>query len=94
MSTLLDSDVGTESIILLDFEAYLACEGGHHTQGISGHDPEQQGAFLLVAPCCGPKVIQCTARVQYLKEKGLIYCTNCETENLVENYLFIPVGES
>lgn len=87
MDTLLE--VGTES--LLDFDSEFPCEGIHHGRGLSGHEPGAPGAYMLISPCCGPKVIQCSARVAAMRLAGVLYCSVCEHEHLTSEYDFIQL---
>ncbi|TFB51217.1 hypothetical protein [Cryobacterium tagatosivorans] len=86
MDALLDSD----TVSLLDFDSELPCEGAHHLRGLSGHAPEEAGAFMVISPCCGPKVVQCSARVSAMRSTGVLYCGACEYEHLTSDYSFIP----
>jgi hypothetical protein len=81
----------TDTVILLDFESHLACEGVHHDRGLSGHQPTEPGAFMVISPCCGPKVIQCRPRVAEMRASGVLYCGVCQTEHLTSEYTFLPL---
>lgn len=80
-----------ETVILLDFDSHLACEGVHHERGLSGHQPTEPGAFMVISPCCGPKVIQCRSRVAEMRASGVLYCGVCQTEHLTSEYTFLPL---
>lgn len=80
-----------ESVVLLDFEYTPACEGTHHQRGLSGHDPEAPGAYMVISPCCGPKVIQCEPRVRTMIAGGLLTCTGCGLQRFPEDYRFVPL---
>jgi hypothetical protein len=84
-------DLEQETVILLDFESHLACEGVHHDRGLSGHQPTEPGAFMVISPCCGPKVIQCRPRVAEMRASGVLYCGVCQTEHLTSEYTFLPL---
>ena len=75
----------------LDFNSELPCEGAHHVRGLSGHIKEQRGAFMVYSPCCGPKVVQCNARVTAMRTSGVLYCGTCKEEHLTSTYTFVPL---
>ncbi|TFC11389.1 hypothetical protein E3O19_14100 [Cryobacterium algoritolerans] len=87
MDTLLNLD----SVFLLDFDTALPCEGTHHVRGLSGHSPTAPGAYMVISPCCGPKVVQCSPRVHAMRHSGVLYCGACRNEHLTSEYTFIPV---
>lgn len=87
MDTLLEFD----SIVLLDFDSDLPCEGTHHGRGLSGHSPTAPGAYMVISPCCGPKVVQCSPRVHAMRDSGVLYCAACRSEHLTVEYTFIPL---
>ncbi|HSP76247.1 MAG TPA: hypothetical protein VLO31_08540 [Cryobacterium sp.] len=91
MDTLLDLDLDLESVILLDFDPDLPCEGTHHFRGLSGHSPTAPGSYMVVSPCCGPKVVQCTPRVLAMQASGVLYCGACQGEHLTSEYTFTPL---
>ena len=75
----------------LDFEPVLPCEGLDHIRGISGHHIDAPGAFVLVAPCCGHRVVQCAPRIAHFRQVGLISCGRCSIQHPIERYLIIPI---
>ena len=83
-------DVGT--VLLLDFESQLPCEGEHHGRGLSGHISTAPGAFMVISPCCGPKIVQCSPRVEAMRDSGVLYCGLCERDHPTSEYSFIPFG--
>lgn len=87
MNTLLD----LESVVLLDFDPDLPCEGTHHIRGLSGHQPTAPGSYMVISPCCGPKVVQCTPRVLAMQASGVLYCGACQGEHLTSEYTFTPL---
>lgn len=87
METLLDQELDS----LLDFDSDLACEGSHHGRGLSGHHPTAPGAYMVISPCCGPKVVQCSPRVIAMRHSGVLYCGACRSEHLTVEYTFIPL---
>lgn len=87
MDVLLD----LRSMSLLDFDSELPCEGEHHGRSLSGHVAAESGGFMVISPCCGPKVIQCTPRVAAMRSSGVLYCGVCEREHLTSEYQFIPL---
>lgn len=87
MQTILE----VESIELLDFDYSMPCEGANHTRGLSGHQPDAPGAFMVISPCCGPRVIQCAPRVAAMRFSGTLFCSICNTEHIVEEYTFVPL---
>lgn len=89
-----DLDLDLSILILLDEDPVIPCEGIHHPRGISGHDAAQPGAFMVISPCCGPKVIQCKARVDAMRTSGVLYCGVCQTEHLTSEYRFVPLDMS
>lgn len=89
MDALLESD----TVSLLDFDSQLPCEGAHHPRGLSGHDPSESGAYMVISPCCGPKVVQCSARVTAMRSSGVLYCGACAHEHLTSEYSFIPFSD-
>jgi hypothetical protein len=92
MHALLDEhEVDEHSVEQLDFESALPCEGVHHHRGLSGHDPAESGGFMVISPCCGPKVIQCSSRVDAMRVSGVLYCGACQHEHLTSEYTFIPL---
>jgi len=92
MDALLDEhEVDKHSVEQLDFESTLPCEGVHHHRGLSGHDPAESGGFMVISPCCGPKVIQCSSRVDAMRVSGVLYCGACQHEHLTSEYTFIPL---
>jgi hypothetical protein len=90
---MIDSTTREDIIELLDFESLLPCEGVHHNRGLSGHDPAESGGFMVISPCCGPKVIQCFSRVNAMRISGVLFCSVCKTERLTSDYQFIPLKE-
>lgn len=86
-STVLETDV----VELLDFVPSIPCEGADHSRGISGHIMEEPGAYMVISPCCGPKVIQCAPRVRYMHESGDLFCCSCATHHPTTDYTFIPL---
>jgi hypothetical protein len=91
MDTLLDEYVVDEhGVEQLDFEL-LPCEGVHPDRGLSGHDPAESGGYLVISPCCGPKVIQCGSRVDAMRTSGVLYCAACQHEHLTSEYFFVPL---
>jgi len=82
-----------DSVSLLDFDTNLPCEGSHHHRSLSGHSAAEPGAFMVISPCCGPKVIQCSPRVSAMRASGVLYCGTCETEHLTSQYTFIPLDD-
>jgi hypothetical protein len=91
MDTLLDLDQEQELDALLDFDCDLACEGSHHGRGLSGHLSTAPGAYMVISPCCGPKVVQCSPRVIAMQRSGVLYCGACRSEHLTADYTFIPL---
>lgn len=83
--------IDTDLDLSLDFAAQLPCEGLDHSRGLHGHQVDAPGAFLLVAPCCGGRLVLCAPRVGYMRTSGLIWCTGCSTERVIEGYLFVPL---
>jgi hypothetical protein len=90
----MDVILDMRSVSLLDFESVLPCEGVHHDRGLSGHDPAESGEFMVISPCCGPKVIQCSPRVAAMQSSGVLYCGVCEREHLTSEYRFIPLDNT
>ena len=88
MDTLLD----LESISLLDFDSDLPCEGVNHGRGLSGHVPTESGGYMVISPCCGPKVIQCSPRVAAMRRDGVVHCGECKREHSITEYSFLPLG--
>ena len=84
-------DIDRESVVLLDVDLDLPCEGTHHIRGLSGHQPTAPGAYLAVSPCCGSKVVQCTPRVLAMRASGVLYCGACRGEHLTSEYTFTPL---
>lgn len=80
-----------DAMSLLDFDSSLPCEGSHHHRSLSGHAADEPGAFMVISPCCGPKVIQCSSRVSAMQASGVLYCGTCESEHLTSEYTFVPV---
>ena len=76
---------------LFDFDRDLSCEGSHHPRGLSGHDSTAPGAYKVISPCCGPKIVQCEPRVLAMKASGVLYCGTCRTDHLTTEYEFIPL---
>jgi hypothetical protein len=74
-----------------DFDADLPCEGSHHDRGLSGHNSTAPGAYYVISPCCGPKVVQCAPRVKAMKAGGVLYCGDCRSEHLTTEYTFDPL---
>ncbi|HAM26465.1 MAG TPA: hypothetical protein DCP11_07065 [Microbacteriaceae bacterium] len=89
----MDALLEAGTVLLLDFDTNLPCEGAHHDRGLSGHVPEKPGAFMVISPCCGPKVVQCSPRVTAMRDAGVLYCGACEGEHLTSEYSFIPFGD-
>ncbi|MFO7691091.1 MAG: hypothetical protein R6W83_11165 [Cryobacterium sp.] len=87
----MDVILDLRSMTLLDFDTELPCEGVHHERGLSGHVPAESGGFMVISPCCGPKVVQCTSRVTAMRGSGVLYCGVCETEHLTSDYQFVPI---
>lgn len=54
--------------------------------------PDKPGAFMVISPCCGPKVVQCSPRVMAMWDAGVLYCGACEGEHRTSEYSFIPFG--
>jgi len=46
---------------------------------------------MVISPCCGPKVVQCSSRVAAMRSSGVLYCGVCETEHLTSDYRFVPI---
>ncbi|TFD74720.1 hypothetical protein [Cryobacterium fucosi] len=84
-------DIDEDVVVDLDFEPVIACEGRDHNRGMSGHIPDAPGAFMVISPCHGPKVIQCAPRVAAMRFSGLLHCSVCRMEHLVEEYRFLPI---
>lgn len=80
-----------EDIVLLDFAYCPPCEGANHSRGLSGHVADAPGAFMVISPCCGPRVIQCAPRVAAMRFGGVLYCGTCDQEHLAEEYTFVPL---
>lgn len=91
MTTAAGLDIEVSTIELLDFAPVIPCEGYNHPRGLSGHDPEAPGAYMVVSPCCGPKVIQCAGRVAFMKATGDLYCGSCSANHSTDEYTFIPL---
>lgn len=89
----MDALLEASTVSLLDFDSELPCEGVHHRRGLSGHVPDSPGAFMVISPCCGPKVIQCSPRVAAMQHSGVLYCGACQREHLTSEYSFIPFQE-
>ncbi len=87
----MDVILDLRSMSLLDFDSELPCEGVHHERGLSGHVPTESGGFMVISPCCGPKVVQCSSRVAAMRSSGVLYCGVCETEHLTSDYRFVPI---
>jgi len=83
-----------DPVSLLDFDPALPCEGSHHHRSLSGHAATEPGAFMVISPCCGPKVIQCSPRVSAMQASGVLYCGTCESEHLTSQYTFVPVEQN
>lgn len=93
MNALLDAVLDVEIVELLDFDTNLPCEGVHHDRGLSGHDPAEPGSYMVISPCCGPKVIQCSSRVVAMRNSGVLYCGICKKEHFTNDYSFIPLPD-
>jgi len=93
MDALLDAVLDVEIVELLDFDTSFPCEGVHHESGLSGHDPSEPGGYMVISPCCGPKVIQCSSRVDAMRTSGVLYCGICKREHLTSEYSFIPLPD-
>jgi hypothetical protein len=86
-------DIELDLSVLEDFSPVLPCEGAHHSRAINGHIEGAPGAFFVVSPCCGPKIVQCAGRVAAMRFNGVLFCATCDTEHLAELYQFVPIGE-
>jgi len=87
----MDALLDASTVLMLDFDSDLPCEGVHHGRGLSGHVPDEPGGYMVISPCCGPKVIQCSPRVDAMRHSGVLYCGVCESEHLTTEYRFIPL---
>lgn len=90
MQTLYEIEIYDEAA--LDFDVPIPCEGTHHTRGISGHDPAAPGAYIVMAPCCGTRLIQCAPRVAEMKLQGDLTCVDCQIVHDSAKYRFIPIS--
>lgn len=81
----------TSTLEELDFKHIIPCEGGGHKRGILGHVASEPGAFYIVAPCCGPKIVCCRSRYDKLHVDGLLNCGTCGRQYLIERFKFIPI---
>jgi hypothetical protein len=84
----------TNVLLDLDFDHTPACEGQHHADGTNdwGHNPAQSASWVMVAPCCGPKMLICDARRAFIlsQYKGM----HCSTHNRVytiSEVVFTPI---
>lgn len=84
-------DLSEEVLNQILFERPRKCEGEDHHRGILGHNPESPGAYYVITPCHGCKVVQCEGRVLHWKETGLLRCSTCKTWQRYEDCRFIPV---
>jgi hypothetical protein len=80
----------TDTDVLQDLELPVPCQGMEHSKGTSGHDPDAPGAFMVLSPCCGYRLIQCAPRVERLKTYDIIKCHKCGMDRSASKYLFIP----
>lgn len=84
-------DIEVSTIELLDFAPVIPCEGTNHPRGLSGHIPDTPGAYMVVSPCCGPKVIQCAGRVAFMRSGFGLFCGTCGVNHDTTEYTFIPL---
>lgn len=85
-----------EVIEHLDFDAELGCEGPSHSIGKHGHSPSEPASWLVIAPCCGLKMLACDAWVQHTLTGGyqrLICDPGCGRLALVSETTFIRLGD-
>lgn len=69
------------------------CVGISHPIGAVGHNPEQTASYTATAPCCGRTLNVCASRVLWWWTNGLIKCTRCNIEHLVETWTFEYIGD-
>lgn len=81
----------TSPLEQLDFEHTIPCEGQDHYRGYLGHVISEPGAFYVIAPCCGPKLVYCKSRVAKILRDGLLSCHTCKRQHLTELFQFIPI---
>lgn len=76
-----------------EFEPTLRCEGEGHPKGLSYHVPDQLGEYLICSPCCGPIVLVCRSRKEYLSGPTCaeIRCVKCKQIHPSTQYRFEPL---
>lgn len=83
----------TSAITDLDWEYTPACEGTTHHLGMNGHKPEEPAAWLMVMPCCGPKILVCNARREQIRAQGELHCGVHDRVATADEIRFDPINE-
>lgn len=84
-----DLDIRLNQLGHLEWEP--TCQGETHNRGLHGHNPEQPAAYYVIAPCHGPRIMICNSRANYLRTRGLLKCSICKIETLIERWRFEPI---
>lgn len=75
----------------LDFTYLPGCEGETHSRSLHGHQAEEPARWVLVMPCCGPKLLVCEPRRAHIMADLDIRCNFHQEYVDTRAVRFIPI---